>query len=197
MLVRKQLIYELIEMRSKLFNNFVMFFVCLFISQSVAISQEYQDSSDYKNFIDKGHWIGTGLGFQTNGGPLSERWYFNPMYEYRFANVFSIPIEFHLFRDRIIKDKKYLMNQFFLSASLKCRFYLKRNKGMNIFIAGGINTAPWPQMLSFYYSLGNEIFINDSFSIISNFKRTTIEDTDYFISIGFNFKFAKEMRRWL
>jgi hypothetical protein len=141
--------------------------------------------------VDRGHWIGLRIGVQTNGGEISDRWLAAGMYEWKYSNTFSLPVEIQLFRHRA-----YAYNEFgqlgkvietrpILSVGLKARTKLGRlspylQVGLEYLSGSGFFlTTP-------NYAVGLEIFLSDRIVLYTNIRKSIVPDYYHFISIGFN-----------
>ncbi len=142
---------------------------------------------------DLGSWIGVRVGVQTNGGNLAERWAVAGMYEWRFSKVFSVPVEFYLFRDRgyvfneIGHRQKVFETLPILSVGLKIRFGFRT---VNAYVQGGMEYISGSGffLTTPNYAVGIEFFLTEKISLYSNIHKNIIPDYRHFITIGTNIK---------
>jgi hypothetical protein len=140
---------------------------------------------------DRGQWVGFRLGGQANGGELTDRWFLAAMYEWKYSNVFSLPVEIYLFRhrayayDQFGQYHKVLETRPILSVSLKARTNLWRVKpylqaGLEYLSGSGFSlTTP-------HYGAGIEFFLSERIVLYSNIRKSIVPDYYHFVSLGLN-----------
>lgn len=159
------------------------------IPQRSSNSQEIEEMG--QSAVDRGHWIGLRIGVQTNGGEISDRWLAAVMYEWKYSNTFSLPVEIQLFRHRA-----YVYNEFgqlgkvietrpILGAGLKARTKLGP---LSPYLQVGLEylSGSGFYLITPHYAVGLEIFLSDRKGLYTNIRKSLVPDYHHFISIGFN-----------
>jgi len=145
-----------------------------------------------KASADRGHWIGGRIGVQTNGGDIADRWSTTLMYEWKYSNTFSLPIELQLFRHRAYaydefgEYGKVLETRPIVSIGLKARLTFWRLSpyaqiGLEYLSGSGFFLAT-PN-----YASGIEVFLSDKIVLYTNIRKSIVPDYYHFISLGINF----------
>jgi hypothetical protein len=158
--------------------------------QTVSDSNEIEQMREAT--FDRGHWLGIRGGVQTNGGDVGDRWSATGMYEWKYSNTFSLPVEFHLFRHRAYAYSEFgqygkvLETRPILSVGLKARMNMQRlspyiQVGLEYLSGSGFFlTTP-------NYAAGVEVFLSDKFVLYTNIRKSIVPDYYHFISLGFNY----------
>jgi len=119
-----------------------------------------------------------GIGVQTIGGSISQRWTSMLGYEYRVNNGLGVPLEIQLYRN----EPTGIKTLYFLSAALKA--YIHIIPIWSLFVAGGPQVGALVLGVSFQYSVGTQIFLDRRIALFLNVKRTSLTDLDDFILLG-------------
>ena len=170
---------------------FLVSFLMIILSSNLAIGQSNTEIEEMRNYThDMGSWMGARAGVQTNGGSISERWAWSVVYEYRYSQLFSVPVELQFFNHRVIwwngkENVKLFEIEPALSAALKMRVLIYE---MNLFIQGGLQSIIGSgfALRMPYYGVGFEIFLWEKISFYANLQKNIIPDYEYFVLIGTN-----------
>jgi hypothetical protein len=139
-------------------------------------------------YSDRGHWIGGRIGLFASSRELSKSWSGTLMYDYRFSDYWSLPVEL----TRFSKSGKEL---FLLNGGLRMRIpisYPARNIYGQIGISGGF--------FVFYGAVGFEYGFNDDLALYVQWKTyaanlETIRPHYWLFSIGINWNITPRTTR--
>ncbi|MGA2623929.1 MAG: hypothetical protein ABSF91_08760 [Bacteroidota bacterium] len=126
------------------------------------------------------------MGLQTNGGKLDERWTFSGFYELRSPNAFSVVIDYHVWRYRLVKwngveNIENFSTQAILNLGFKFRLNVKKiSVGLQAGVGSGIVLAP----VSFFYSGTLEYMLSRKFAITLSQKKYAFPEINHFFFLG-------------
>lgn len=175
--------------------------IFLLLYSFIVVNSTYgqSDIEEMRNYThDMGNWIGMRSGFQTNGGPISERLTGSLVYEYRYSQKYSIPVELQLFKHHKnwwngISQLSFYENRFAMSIAFKARIFVPKG---NIFLQGGLQAIAGSglSLMLPYYGIGLEIFIKEKISFYVNVQKNIIPDYKYFLLAGFNYQISSMLK---
>jgi hypothetical protein len=139
-------------------------------------------------YSDRGHWIGGRLGFFASSREISKSWSGTLMYDYRFSENWSLPLE-------LMRFNKSEKDVFLLNGGLRMRIpisYPARNIYGQIGISGGF--------FVFYGAVGFEYGITDDLALYTQWKTytanfETIQPHYWLFSIGINYNVTPRATR--
>ena len=139
-------------------------------------------------YPDTGSWLGTRVGFQTNGVSLHNSWAFSVFYEERAKSAFSFVFDFHLWK-HLFETKQNnttyqsFSNKWDFTVGIKARFHVHESLLMNGQAGGGFGEYGFYNIAGFY-SIGIEYQYSDRMIFVLSQKKNWFPDINHFLCLG-------------
>lgn len=139
-------------------------------------------------YSDRGHWIGGRIGLFASPNDISQSWTGIVVYEYRFAQNWSVPLE-------VLRFNKAGEKLFLLNCGMRLRIPLSY-PARNVYGQAGISGG----YFVFYGAIGFEYGFNDDVSLFTQWKTytpnfDTVKPHYWLISIGVNYNITPQKNR--